>query len=241
MTASTATARPGRPVLPVWAPPVPPGRALVVVAHPDDEVLALGPVVTTLDAAGWVLDLLVLTDGEAAYPALDAAGRARLAAVRRDELDAAWAALLPGAGHRGGRVLRAGLPDARLPDVAAAVRGAVDAAAAASPPDLVVGLWPHDPHHDHAGAALAAVALAARLAVPSVQAPLWARVWWDDDDARLPRATASRVPVAGPAAGRLAAALAAHASQVQGFEGHGPLLGPDDLAALAGDGLVVTA
>ena len=238
MSVRTTSARPGPPTtLPVWEPPVPPGRALVVVAHPDDEVLALGPVLVALDAAGWVLDLVVLTDGEAAYPDLDAAGRARLAALRRGELDAAWAALLPGAE---GRVLRAGLPDSRLPDVAAEVRAAVDGAAAAPPPDLVVGLWPHDPHHDHAGAALAAVALAALLGLPSLQAPLWARVWWEDDDPRLPRAAAARVPVDGSAAGRLAAALAAHASQVGGFEGHGPLLGADDLAALAGDGLVVS-
>ncbi|WP_299038718.1 PIG-L deacetylase family protein [uncultured Pseudokineococcus sp.] len=222
-----------------WEPPERRGggRALAVTAHPDDEVLALGGVLVTLAARGWAVDLLVLTDGEASYPGLGADAGRRLAAVRRAELDAAWQRL--GLAERG-RVLRAGLPDTRLPEVEEEVRSAVvRAAAAGGAPDLVLGLWEHDPHRDHACAARAAAALAAELGVPSVRAPLWARVWWASGDERVPWGSVTRVPLGEEARERLSRALAAHASQVVGFEGAGPLLAPGALTALAGDGLVV--
>lgn len=229
---------------PAWTPPERrgAGRALAVTAHPDDEVLALGGVLMTLAARGWTVDLLVLTDGEAAYPSLDPAAARRLAALRRGELETAWQRL--GLAARG-RVLRAGLPDSRLPEAEDAVREAVARAAGDGPgggaaPDLVAGLWEHDPHRDHACAARAAGALAGELGVPCVRAPLRAQGWWASGDARLPWASVARVPLGGEARWRLSYALAAHASQVEGFEGAGPLLVPADLA-LAGDGLVVAS
>src|SRR5690349_15729651 len=93
---------PVRPVTPVsdWTAallthrprPFDPGahrRVTVVAAHPDDETLGAGGCLQALHRAGGHVTLVVATDGEAAYPALDAAARRDLARVRRAELSAA--------------------------------------------------------------------------------------------------------------------------------------------------------
>ncbi len=64
-----------------WRPPA--GRILVVVPHPDDEVLATGALLAGADDAA----LLAVTDGEAAYPRQVAPEA--LAERRRCEQDAA--------------------------------------------------------------------------------------------------------------------------------------------------------
>lgn len=70
------------------------GGLMVVVAHPDDEVLIAGGVLAAFAAAGLPTAVLCLTEGEQgpiADPAL--AVRATLGAVRRRELEAACAEL----------------------------------------------------------------------------------------------------------------------------------------------------
>jgi len=221
--------------LPVWEAPSRTGRAAVVVAHPDDETLALAGPLDHLARNGWRLDLLVLTDGEAAYPDADDDARARLALVRRGELVAAWHLLV---GAAGSPPTFAGLPDSGLTgrpdDVRAAVEPAVKDA------DLALGLWPDDPHPDHGAAGAAVVAAAA--GVPTFVAPLWSLAWWPADDPRHPWGSACRVRLDAAAASRRQRALASHASQVRGFEGHGPLIGPAETEALLGpDGVLVRA
>ncbi len=62
--------------------------ALVLVgAHPDDETLGLGATAAMLSGRGVTVQVVAVTDGEAAYP--DDGDRKDLAKVRRDELAAA--------------------------------------------------------------------------------------------------------------------------------------------------------
>ncbi len=53
------------------------GRVVVVSAHPDDETLAIGGLLQSLHRAGAGLEMVIATDGEAAFPSLepDSAGR----------------------------------------------------------------------------------------------------------------------------------------------------------------------
>ena len=51
--------------------------AVIVAAHPDDEVLGAGGTMALLAAAGARLRLVAVTDGEAAHPGADPAGMAR--------------------------------------------------------------------------------------------------------------------------------------------------------------------
>lgn len=221
--------------LPTWEPPARPGRAAVVIAHPDDETLALAGPVAALARAGWRLDLLVLTDGEAAYPEADGDARARLALVRRGELASAWRVLT---GTAGCPPTFAGLPDSGLVDRPDDVRRAV--ARAVRDVDLALGLWPGDPHPDHAAAGSALVRATGSAGVQAFVAPLWSLVWWQVDDPRQPWGPATRVVLDAAAASRRQRALAAHASQVRGFEGYPPLVGTAEVEALLGrDGLLV--
>ncbi|WP_300014205.1 PIG-L family deacetylase [Pseudonocardia sp.] len=86
------------------------GRVVVVSAHPDDETLAVGGLMRAVHAAGGEVELVVATDGEAAFPELDSRGRADLRRVRRRELDDALRVL----GLGSVRVHRLGMPDSAL-------------------------------------------------------------------------------------------------------------------------------
>src|SRR4029079_18693400 len=82
---SPTAARPVTPVV-VWTealekrrprPFEPSGhhRLTFVAAHPDDETLGASGCLQALHRAGAEITLVVATDGEAAYPALDARAR----------------------------------------------------------------------------------------------------------------------------------------------------------------------
>ncbi|MYS00504.1 MULTISPECIES: PIG-L family deacetylase, partial [unclassified Streptomyces] len=58
---------PGWESLPEFTLP-PPGRVVVVAAHPDDEVLGLGGTIARLAAAGHGLTVVSVTDGEGSHP-----------------------------------------------------------------------------------------------------------------------------------------------------------------------------
>ena len=61
---------------------------VLVAAHPDDETLGLGATAAMLSGRGVSVQVVAVTDGEAAYPD-DGRDRKELAKVRREELAAA--------------------------------------------------------------------------------------------------------------------------------------------------------
>ena len=196
------------------------GRVVVVAAHPDDETLGAGGVLRALHAAGADVSLVVATDGEAAYPDLDASARARLAGVRRVELGAA----LRAQGLDGIAVEWLGLPDSGLDEHAGALRDALTPLLAGA--DAYLAPWPGDPHPDHRAAGLAAAAVAP-VTAHGWSYPIWMWAWLGADDDTVPwdRARAVRLDPAARAA-RLAG-VACFSSQV----GPGPDGSPPVLAA----------
>lgn len=204
------------PVLPSDAVDLHAGQVLLVlVAHPDDETLALGATLADLVASGVRVHVVALTSGEAA---LDHVGEEvpDLAARRRDELDRAGSAL----GVSGCTALD--LPDSRLAehreDVEAAVREAVER----HRPDRVVTLWREDPHPDHRAVSEAVHAVCDPGTVDEFL--LWT-VHWTDPGA-VPQPVA---PVATGAAARGArqAALREYRTQVAPLLPHlAPVLPP---------------
>jgi LmbE family N-acetylglucosaminyl deacetylase len=58
----------------------------VVAAHPDDETLGLGGMIAALTAGGVHVEVVLVTDGGAAYPTLSRLQRGRLERIRRCEL-----------------------------------------------------------------------------------------------------------------------------------------------------------
>ena len=138
------------------------GRLVVVAAHPDDETLGAGGFLHAAVAAGAQVELVVATDGEAAFGAPEAdLGRAR----RRELYDA-----LGELGLGKTDVHWLGLPDSGLADHTADLTEALvpllrDA-------DVCLAPWTEDPHPDHAAAGRAA------LTAAPVQAHRWAYLIW---------------------------------------------------------------
>ena len=124
------------------------GRLVVVAAHPDDETLAASGVMQAAHATGAYVELVVATDGEAAFPAADAACREELRRARRRELRAA----LHAQGLGDTPVHWLGLPDSALDD-AELEELLVPLLAGA---DSYLAPWTGDPHPDHAAAGRAA-------------------------------------------------------------------------------------
>lgn len=184
----------------------PGGRAVVVSAHPDDEVIALGGWLTT--QVGRDLTFVVATDGEASHPGSPTTSPEQLRRLRRVELADALAVL----GHRRPVVHHLALRDADLPAdepaLVAALRPLLADAA------LVLTPFEEDGHADHD-----AVGRVVRGTAPASAAvwryPVWRWAWTapGDDTAWLDDAVA--LPSSGAARDLKAAALAQFRTQVE--------------------------
>ncbi|MDQ6726175.1 MAG: PIG-L family deacetylase [Actinomycetota bacterium] len=199
-------------------------RVVVVSAHPDDETLGAGGCLTALRRSGAEMRVVIATDGEAAYPALDARERSRLGRTRRSEL----AMALPAMGLDEVQVHWLGLPDAGLAEHTEALRDAlvpllVDA-------DAYLAPWAGDPHPDHRAVGLAAVA-AAPATAHGWSYPIWMWAWCRPDEPGLPWHRAYRLCLDASLLAAKSAALGCFTSQTgPGPDGSPPVLAPAVLA-----------
>jgi LmbE family N-acetylglucosaminyl deacetylase len=186
--------------------------AVIVAAHPDDEVLGIGGLMSMLAASDARLRLVAVTDGERSHQGH--ASPAPLARRRTAETDAALHAL----GVRSAEVIRLGLPDSGL-------TGREDELTAALAPlvagfDLCLAPWDGDMHPDHEAAGRAARRAAAAAFYCF---PIWMWHWASPADPRVPWARALKIPLPPRTVGRKRAAITCFASQT---EDRGPRLGP---------------
>jgi LmbE family N-acetylglucosaminyl deacetylase len=193
--------------------------AVVVAAHPDDEVLGAGGLISVLAAAGTRLRLVAVTDGEGSHR-----GRTDPAALAKRRT-AETAAALRALGAEATQVVRLGMPDAGL-------AGREEELAAALAPltagfDLCLAPWDGDLHPDHEAAGRAA-----RRAAPRVLGyPVWMWHWASPADPRVPWDQALRVSLPPRAAAMKRAAIGCFASQTEDRGGGlGPVLAPAMLA-----------
>lgn len=199
-------------------------RAAVVSAHPDDESLGVGGLMQALHEQGTRLDLIVATDGEAAFPALADSERRELADARRRELHAAVAAH----GIDASPVCWLGFPDSGLAqcedDLVEALRPLLADA------DVCLVPWLEDPHPDHQAVGRAVL----RAARPSVRVwgyPVWAWHRGDHAGPAFPWGSAAEHSLNPAQRERKAAGLAAFRSQTAaGPNGEDPILSADMLA-----------
>jgi len=192
--------------------------AVIVAAHPDDEILGVGGTMAMLAAMGARLRLIAVTDGEASHPGADPEAMAR---ARTAESAAARRVL----GVQDIEVIRLRLPDTGLSDredeLAARLR------------ELCAGFevcltpWEGDVHADHEAAGRAA-----RRAAPHVLSyPIWMWHWAEPADRRVPWPHACRIPLTAEVAALKADAIQAFASQLTGRAGAaGPVLPPGIVA-----------
>jgi LmbE family N-acetylglucosaminyl deacetylase len=205
---------------PATAGPAEAASAVVVAAHPDDEVLGAGGLISLLAASGARLRLVAITDGEGSHRGH--ADPAELARQRTAETAAALAAL----GAQAAEVIRLRLPDTGL-------AGCEDKLTAALSPlvagfELCLAPWEHDMHPDHEAAGRAA-----RRAGPGAlhYYPVWMWHWARPADPRVPWERALRIPLPPGAAAAKRAAIGYFTSQTSD-RGHGlgPVLSPGMIA-----------
>ena len=201
-----------------------PGRGhvlVVVAAHPDDETLGAGGLLMLAAAAGATVRLVVATDGEASHPASSTHDPARLATVRRAEVQAA-------AGELGSGIapVLLGLPDGGLADHREALGHLIEPHLAGA--THVVTTWVGDGHPDHeAVATVTAQLLADRTSTIHWQYPIWSWHWADPDRDDMPWNRIGLIPLTPDARAAKNAAIHAYASQ------HSPLSpAPGDEAVL---------
>lgn len=194
--------------------------AVVVAAHPDDEVLGAGGLISVLAASRARLRLVAVTDGERSHR-----GHTTPAALGRRRT-AETVAALRALGARAAEVVRLGLPDTGLARREDELTAALVPLVAGF--DLCLAPWELDMHPDHEAAGRAA-----RGATPAVlyYYPVWMWHWASPADPRVPWDRALRIPLPPRAAARKRAAIRCFASQIQD-RGHGlgPVLSPGVIA-----------
>jgi LmbE family N-acetylglucosaminyl deacetylase len=200
--------------------------AVIVAAHPDDDVLGLGGTIAQLAAAGARLRVVFATDGEASHPNSTAMQPARLAAIRRDEAHAALAAL----GAEDAEIVRLQLPDSAVGSHTEQLVRMLRTLTIGF--DVCAAPWSGDAHADHEATGRAARAAARRAGTLLWQYPVWMWHWAMPGDRRVPWHRAGRIEVPGWALERKQAAITRHASQIHPL---GP--GPGDAAVLPPDEL----
>jgi LmbE family N-acetylglucosaminyl deacetylase len=198
--------------------------AVIVAAHPDDEVLGAGGTMALLAAGRARLRLVAITDGEASHPGADPA------ATRRTRI-AESAAALGLLGARDVEVIRLGLPDAGLAgreeELAARLREQCAGFAVCLAP------WQADAHADHEAAGRAARRAAGLAGQDILSYPIWMWHWAVPGDPRVPWHRARQVALSPDAARRKAAAIGAFTSQLTDRDGAGPVLPPGIVAHFA--------
>lgn len=194
--------------------------AVIVAAHPDDEVLGAGGLMAMLAAAGTRLRVVAVTDGERSHRGH--ASPSALARRRAAETAAALRALAAGAAE----VVRLQLPDSGLDAREAELTEAL--APLVADCDLCLAPWDHDLHPDHEAAGRAA-----RQAAPGTlyYYPVWMWHWASPGDPRVPWDRALKIPLPPRAVARKRAAVSCFASQTED-RGHGlgPVLAPGMVA-----------
>jgi LmbE family N-acetylglucosaminyl deacetylase len=183
--------------------------AVVLAAHPDDEILGFGGSIAVLAERGARLRIVVATDGEASHPMSTTVSRDRLAELRRTE-DANSLAVL---GAAGVEVVRLGLPDGGLGlgygTLAERIRDLVSGF------ELCVAPWTGDVHPDHEAVGRAALAACEGSGDGTVwQYPVWMWHWAAPGDARVPWDRAVRVEIPAWAWVENQEAVACHRSQI---------------------------
>lgn len=197
---------------------------IVLAAHPDDESLGAGGLLSRLHGLGAEVRVLLCTAGEASHPDSPTATPEQLAALRLREFAGALGHLVPGAGWR-----FLGLPDGKLAEHREPLLAAIHEAAAAigKPAARVVLVAPYrnDGHTDHEALGSAAAEVAGAAGYGLLEYPIWYWLWAGPGDPAWQ--SWLQVPLIPGEERAKAQAMAAHTSQVQALSdqpGDGVLL-----------------
>lgn len=185
---------------------LPQARSVVIlVPHPDDEVLGCGLLIARLMRAGVRVTVIALTDGDASHPGSVRWPPALLARVRRAEMRRAMQRL----GAARSRLHFMGWHDGRVGTEARPLRVAKLCHAAGA--GLVLAASVDDHHPDHQACFQIGRGVARRLRLPLVSYAVWSRL---SETAAHRRANRDRAAKNW--------AMAAHRSQISNYIADAP-------------------
>lgn len=182
-------------------------RLIVLAAHPDDETLGAGGLIASTHRAGWEIQVVCATAGEASHPQSTTHTPEQLADLRDAELRTAVRALAPDAD-----VQLWGLPDGDLEaHERRLVTRLVNLVGQDGERTVIAAPWRHDAHGDHESAGRAAALAAQRTDAVCLEYPIWLWHWGTPDDVPWDRLRTLHLEPDALDLKRLA--LAAHVSQ----------------------------
>jgi LmbE family N-acetylglucosaminyl deacetylase len=211
--------------VPAVDPPAWPS-AVIVAAHPDDEVLGAGGTMAILAAGGARLRLLAVTDGEASHPGADPQATARTRTAESAEA-------LRRLSLRDIEVIRLRFPDTGLTGCEDELSDRLGELCAGF--GVCLAPWDSDAHADHEAAGRAARRAARRNGQQMLSYPIWMWHWAKPGDRRVPWQRAWRIPLSPDIAERKRAAISAFTSQLTDRENAEPVLPPGIVAHFTRD------
>lgn len=203
----------------------PPERLILLSAHPDDETLAAGGLLTRLKNDFHLpVDVVVATAGEASHPASTTHSRDVLARRRRSELREAVQLLAADSS-----VHFLDLPDGAV--TALPVARALRTLLGPQPSErtLLVAPWHRDGHPDHDAAGEAARSVAEEFGMALLEYPVWLWHWAEPSSSSVPWDRMSILPLTEAELELKAAAQRMHVTQIEPLSeepGDEVLLGP---------------
>ncbi len=183
-------------------------HVVVVAAHPDDESLGAGGLLSRAARSDLRVTVVVATDGEKSHPASPTHSAERLATLRRAEVCRAVSIL----GSEISVELM-GQPDGRLAEHEQELLLRLVALVGDGRHTLLIAPWRHDGHPDHEAAGRVSAATAARTGARLLEYPVWFWHWGEPADApwdRLRTLALDPVDLAAKASAQLV-----HRSQIQ--------------------------
>ena len=198
-------------------------RITVIAAHPDDETLGAGGLLTECAKLGIPTQVIVVTDGAGSHPRSTAVSRGQLAVIRQRELFLAISELAPE-----GEVIMLGFADGETDVSRAAIAEALRRAIV--PGSTLVSPWAGDGHRDHRVVAEVCIALAAERHATLLAYPIWMWHWASPGDESVPWPSAVSLALSDSTLEAKRRAISRHVSQVVGVgggDGEGPVIAPD--------------
>lgn len=184
-------------------------RAVMVAPHPDDEVLAVGGLLSCCAALGREVAMVAVTDGTASHPRSSEWPPERLAKERPLESSRAWRCL----GLGDSRAIRLGIADGGVAGEAARLSARLGEIF--TPQDVVFTTWRLDGHPDHEATAKASIEAADRCGARLVEVPVWGWHWARPAEPHWPWSRMRRVALDPDTVRRKRQAVACFASQLQ--------------------------
>ncbi|MHA7239513.1 PIG-L family deacetylase [Arthrobacter sp. TMS1-12-1] len=185
-----------------------PSRFILLAAHPDDETLGAGGLLSRLARDGVQCDVVVLTDGEASHPSSPTYSPGQLAELRRSEVANALQVLAPAV-----HLTFEGLPDGGITAGDVVTVLARELGDGETTRTLVAAPWRHDGHTDHDAVGLAAAQVCRERGIALLEYPIWLWHWGTAEEQAEQLAGLALYQLDAGDHARKGSALATHVSQ----------------------------